>query len=137
MEVISLKTVTIDTKQRNQMIDITSIVETCLSETGIKDGMCYVFVPHTTAAVTINENADEDVKIDLLSTYSKLIPYKDDYRHMEGNSDAHVKAALTGSTTTVIIEEGRLVLGTWQSLFFCEFDGPRKRKIMIKVVGDK
>jgi secondary thiamine-phosphate synthase enzyme len=99
--------------------------------------MCYVFVPHTTAAVTINENADEDVKVDILNTLSKLIPYRDDYRHMEGNSDAHVKATLTGSTAAVIVQEGKLVLGTWQSLFFCEFDGPRKRKIMIKVVGDK
>jgi secondary thiamine-phosphate synthase enzyme len=137
MEVMYMKTVTIDTKQRNQMIDITSIVETSVRDTGIKDGMCYVFVPHTTAAVTINENADEDVKVDILNTLSKLIPYRDDYRHMEGNSDAHVKATLTGSTAAVIVQEGKLVLGTWQSLFFCEFDGPRKRKIMIKVVGDK
>lgn len=119
------------------MIDITSIVENIVRESGIKDGVCHVFVPHTTAAVTINENADADVVRDILSTLSKLIPYKDDYKHMEGNSDAHVKASLMGNTSTVIIDEGRLVLGTWQSLFFCEFDGPRKRKVMIKVLGDK
>lgn len=132
-----MKTVTIDTKQRNQMIDITSIVEASVRESGIKNGVCYVFVPHTTAAITINENADEDVVRDILSTLSKIIPYKDDYRHMEGNSDAHIKASLMGNTLAVIVDEGRLILGTWQSLFFCEFDGPRKRKIMIKVAGDK
>jgi len=132
-----VKTVIIDTKQRNQMIDITSIVETSLRESGVKNGICYVFVPHTTAAITINENADKDVTRDILSTISKLIPYKDDYRHMEGNSDAHVKASLMGNTLAVIVNEGRLVLGTWQSLFFCEFDGPRKRKIVIKTVRDK
>jgi len=132
-----MKAVTIETRERNQMIDITSIVQASVRESGIKDGTCYVFVPHTTAAVTINENADEDVKSDILSTLSKLIPYKDNYRHIEGNSDAHVKASLFGNTATVIVSNGKLVLGTWQSLFFCEFDGPRKRKIMIKVVGDK
>lgn len=137
MEVIYMKTVSIETKERNQMIDITSIVETSVRESGVKGGVCYVFVPHTTAAVTINENADKDVTRDILSTLSKLIPYKGDYRHMEGNSDAHVKASLVGNTATVIINDGRLVLGTWQSLFFCEFDGPRKRRIIIKVAGDK
>jgi secondary thiamine-phosphate synthase enzyme len=130
-----MKTVTIVSKERNQMIDITSIVEKGLSERGVKEGVCYVFVPHTTAAVTINENADIDVPLDILTTLGKLIPHKGDYRHMEGNSDAHVKASLVGSTATVIVNDGRLVLGTWQSLFFCEFDGPRKRKIMIKVLG--
>lgn len=137
MEVMYMKTVTIDTKQRNQMIDITSIVETSVRESGIKNGVCYVFVPHTTAAITINENADKDVVRDILSTLSKIIPYKDDYRHMEGNSDAHIKASLMGNTLAVIVDEGRLILGTWQSLFFCEFDGPRKRKIMIEIAGDK
>ena len=119
------------------MIDITPIVETSLKESNIKDGMCYVFVPHTTAGITINENADEDVKIDMLNVLSRLIPYKGDYRHMEGNSDAHVKASLMGNTATVIVEDGKLVLGIWQRYIFCEFDGPRKRKIMIKIVGDK
>jgi len=119
------------------MIDITSIVQAKVNESGIKDGVCYVFVPHTTAAVTINENADVDVTRDILNTLSKLIPHKDNYRHLEGNSDAHVKASLFGNTVTVIVNNGKLVLGTWQSLFFCEFDGPRKRKFIIKVVGDQ
>jgi len=132
-----MKTITIETIERNQMIDITSIVEEVVRETGIKDGVCYVLVPHTTAAVTINENSDPDVPIDILNALAKLIPYKDNYRHLEGNSDAHVKASLFGNMVTVIINSGKLVLGTWQSLFFCEFDGPRKRKIMIKTLGDK
>lgn len=132
-----MKIVTIETTERNQMIDITSIVQTNVKELGIKDGVCYVFVPHTTAAVTINENADPDVVRDILNTLSKLIPHKDNYRHLEGNSDAHVKASLFGNTATVVVNNGKLVLGTWQSLFFCEFDGPRKRKIMIKVLVDK
>ena len=132
-----MKIVTIETTERNQMIDITSIVQTNVKELGIKDGVCYVFVPHTTAAVTINENADPDVVRDILNTLSKLIPHIDNYRHLEGNSDAHVKASLFGNTATVVVNNGKLVLGTWQSLFFCEFDGPRKRKIMIKVLVDK
>ena len=132
-----MKIVTIETTEHNQMIDITSIVQTNVKELGIKDGVCYVFVPHTTAAVTINENADPDVVRDILNTLSKLIPHIDNYRHLEGNSDAHVKASLFGNTATVVVNNGKLVLGTWQSLFFCEFDGPRKRKIMIKVLVDK
>jgi len=132
-----MKTVTIETTERNQMIDITSIVQTYVRESGITDGVCYVYVPHTTAAVTINENSDQDVVRDVLNTLSKLIPYKDNYRHIEGNSDAHLKASLFGNTATVFVNNGRLVLGTWQSLFFCEFDGPRRRKVIIKVLGDK
>jgi secondary thiamine-phosphate synthase enzyme len=137
VEVIYVKTVTIETRERNQMIYITSIVETIVRESGVKQGVCYVFVPHTTAAITINENADIDVSRDILSTLSKLIPYKDNYKHIEGNSDAHVKASLVGSTASVIINNGTLVLGTWQGIFFCEFDGPRSRKIMVKILLDK
>jgi len=132
-----MEIITIETTERNQMINITSLVQTKVNESGIKDGVCYVFVPHTTAAVTINENADPDVVRDILFTLDKLVPHKNNYRHIEGNSDAHVKASLFGNTATVIINNGKLVLGTWQSLFFCEFDGPRRRKIMIKVIGDK
>ncbi|HQE04647.1 MAG: secondary thiamine-phosphate synthase enzyme YjbQ [Tepidanaerobacteraceae bacterium] len=131
-----MEIVTIETTGRNQMIDITSTVRAYVKRSGIKDGVCFVFVPHTTAAVTINENADPDVVHDILSTLSKLVPYKDNYRHIEGNSDAHVKASLMGNTATVIVSNGDLVLGTWQSLFFCEFDGPRRRRLMIKAVGD-
>ncbi len=131
-----MQIVTIETTERNQMIDITSMVQAKVKESGIKDGICYVFVPHTTAAVTINENADPDVVRDILNILRKLIPHKDDYRHIEGNSDAHVKAALMGNIATVIVNDGKLVLGTWQSLFFCEFDGPRRRTIVIKVMED-
>ena len=131
-----MEIVTIETTGRNQMIDITSTVRAYVKRSGIKDGVCFVFVPHTTAAVTINENADPDVVHDISSTLSKLVPYKDNYRHIEGNSDAHVKASLMGNTATVIVSNGDLVLGTWQSLFFCEFDGPRRRRLMIKAVGD-
>ena len=131
-----MEIVTFETTGRYQMIDITSTVRAYVKRSGIKDGVCFVFVPHTTAAVTINENADPDVVHDILSTLSKLVPYKDNYRHIEGNSDAHVKASLMGNTATVIVSNGDLVLGTWQSLFFCEFDGPRRRRLMIKAVGD-
>ena len=131
-----MEIVTIETTGRNQMIDITSTVRAYVKRSGIKDGVSFVFAPHTPAAVTINENADPDVVHDILSTLSKLVPYKDNYRHIEGNSDAHVKASLMGNTATVIVSNGDLVLGTWQSLFFCEFDGPRRRRLMIKAVGD-
>lgn len=131
-----MKTIVLETHQRNEMIDITDIIEKALRESGMKDGVCYVFVPHTTAGITISENADPDVKIDMLNTLSKLAPYKDNYLHKEGNSDAHIKASLMGNTATVLIEQGRLMLGTWQSLFFCEFDGPRKRNVYVKAIGN-
>jgi len=118
-------------------LDITSIVQKSVIESGVKSGICYILVPHTTAAVTINESADADVANDILETLSKLIPYKDSYRHVEGNSDAHIKASLIGDTAMLIIEDGRLVLGRWQGIFFCEFDGPRNRNLIIKIVDDK
>ena len=97
--------------------------------------MCIAFVPHTTAAVTINENADPDVPRDIIMELDKVIPFHDNYRHMEGNSAAHIKTSLIGSSEAVFVENGNLVLGTWQSLFFCEFDGPRTRKYMVKVIA--
>jgi len=115
------------------MVDITDQVRTLLRESKIKSGICYVFVPHTTAAVTINENADPDVIKDIIRTLDKLIPLNDHYRHIEGNAAAHVKSSLLGASQTVFIENGDLVLGTWQSIFFCEFDGPRTRKVFIKL----
>lgn len=115
------------------MVDITDKVRTLLRESKIKSGICYVFVPHTTAAVTINENADPDVIKDIIRTLDKLIPLNDHYRHLEGNAAAHVKSSLLGASQTVFIENGDLVLGTWQSIFFCEFDGPRTRKVFIKL----
>ncbi len=132
-----MRKIAIKTDRRNQMLDITSIVQKSVIESGVKSGICYILVPHTTAAVTINESADADVANDILETLSKLIPYKDSYRHAEGNSDAHIKASLIGDTAMLIIEDGRLVLGTWQGIFFCEFDGPRNRNLIIKIVDDK
>jgi len=101
----------------------------------VTEGACYVFVPHTTAAVTINENADPDVPKDILMKLDKAIPLDDNYRHIEGNSAAHIKASLFGSSEVVLVENGNVILGTWQSIFFCEFDGPRTRKVMVRVIS--
>jgi secondary thiamine-phosphate synthase enzyme len=128
-----MKTFTVATRSRSDMIDITGEVTRVLRESGVKDGICHVFVPHTTAAVTINENADPDVPRDILMELDKIIPLSDGYRHSEGNSAAHIKASLVGSSETVLVESGRLILGTWQSIFFCEFDGPRKRNVIVRV----
>lgn len=116
------------------MIDITGRIRSILRESGIESGICCVFVPHTTAAVTINENADPDVPRDILAQMDRTIPLRGDYLHGEGNSAAHIKASLFGASETVIVEEGSLVLGTWQSIFLCEFDGPRTRQVCVKVI---
>src|SRR4051812_9286093 len=124
------------TKERSQMIDITNKVSRAVDESKIQNGMAIVFVPHTTAAVTINENADPDVKHDLLRKLSELIPKKESYYlHNEGNSDSHVKTSLVGNSVMLLIENGKLVLGTWQGIQFCEFDGPRNREVFIKLVS--
>jgi secondary thiamine-phosphate synthase enzyme len=128
-EIISVKTT-----KRNEMINITFSVQQKLENAGLADGICTVFVPHTTAGVTINEGADPDVCIDVVRKLNELVPPDDQYRHREGNSDSHIKASLVGSSVSVIIEKGRLVLGTWQKIFFCEFDGPRSRKVYIKFI---
>lgn len=130
-----MRSFTIKTQSRCEMIDITGRVAEMVRESAIREGSCRVFVPHTTAAVTINENADPDVPRDLLAVLERLIPFSNGYRHTEGNSAAHVKASLFGPSQTVFIEEGRLVLGTWQSLFFCEFDGPRTRKVLVQLTA--
>jgi len=127
---------TIGTTARCEMIDITERVVAAIRETGIKNGICHLFVPHTTAAVTINENADPDVRRDILATLDRIVPLTDHYRHAEGNAAAHVKASLFGASQTIFIKEGRPVLGTWQSIFFCEFDGPRTRKILVRPIAD-
>ena len=127
---------TIRTTARCEMMDITDRVAAAIRETGIKNGICRLFVPHTTAAVTINENADPDVPRDILAALDRIVPLADRYRHAEGNAAAHVKASLFGASQTIFIEEGRLVLGTWQSIFFCEFDGPRTRKILVRPTAD-
>jgi secondary thiamine-phosphate synthase enzyme len=128
-----MTSLTIQTTARFEMIDITERVAAAIRETGIKkNGICHLFVPHTTAAVTINENADPDVQRDILAAMDRIVPLTDHYRHAEGNAAAHVKASLFGASQTIFIEEGRPVLGTWQSIFFCEFDGPRTRKILVR-----
>ncbi|MDI6603616.1 MAG: secondary thiamine-phosphate synthase enzyme YjbQ [Thermoanaerobacteraceae bacterium] len=123
----------INTPVREVMMDITNIVDSEIEKCGVKDGSCIVFVPHTTAGITINENADPDVKCDIMLSLREMIP-DIRFKHVEGNSDAHIKASLIGSSVNLIIENGKLALGTWQGIFFFEFDGPRKRKIYIKII---
>lgn len=129
-------TLDVKTSAHTQMIDITSMVAKAIRESGVRSGICMVSVPHTTAAVTINENADPDVVRDLIMELDKVIPWTDGYLHMEGNSAAHLKSSLTGASEMVMVEDGRPVLGTWQGLYFCEFDGPRNRKLDIKIIED-
>ncbi|HIJ35931.1 MAG TPA: YjbQ family protein [Deltaproteobacteria bacterium] len=126
------ETISVRTNKRIEMVDITFSVQQQIENAGLEDGICTVFVPHTTAGVTINEGADPDVCIDIVGKLNELAPPDDGYRHREGNSDSHIKASLVGSSVSVIIEKGRLVLGTWQKIFFCEFDGPRSRKVYVK-----
>ena len=125
-------TISINTKNRSEMIDITSRVEEELRRSGLKDGVCFLFVPHTTAGITINEHADPSVEADIQAMFNKLVPWEASYRHLEGNSAAHIKSSLIGNSVIVLVESGHLELGTWQGIFFCEFDGPRSRKLYIK-----
>ena len=129
-----LQTLSVHTNTRIELLDLTSQVQEVVSKSGISEGLCHIFVPHTTAAVTINENADPSVKADILMVLNKLISDREPYRHQEGNAPAHVKASLIGPQLTVFVSNGRLVLGTWQGIFFCEFDGPRSRRVQVKVV---
>ena len=129
-----MKEINISTRFPVEMIDITAFVQAAVSEKDVHSGYCIVFTPHTTAAVTINENADPDVPRDIIAALEKAVPQNIHYRHSEGNSPAHVKSSLVGASETVLIENGRLVLGTWQSIFFCEFDGPRSRRVIIKII---
>ena len=124
----------ISTRKRCEMIDITDKIRSLVGQSGIRDGQVLVFCPHTTAAITINENADPSVVDDILLTLEELIPqHRRGYRHSEGNSDAHVKSSLVGASETLILKNGRLVLGTWQGIYFCEFDGPRTRHVHIQI----
>ena len=127
-----ISTLSINTRDRSEMIDITSKVEEELKRSGLKDGVCFLFVPHTTAGITINESADPSVAKDIQVMLNKLIPWEGSYRHLEGNSAAHIKSSLLGNSVMVFVESGHLKLGTWQGIFFCEFDGPRSRKLYIK-----
>ncbi len=124
----------ISTRVKEEFIDMTSKVRKIIEDSGIRTGICTVYVPHTTAGVTINENADPSVQSDILNTLRTMVPDTLPYTHMEGNSPAHVKASLMGSSAQIIINEGDLVLGTWQGIYFCEFDGPRRRKVYISAV---
>jgi secondary thiamine-phosphate synthase enzyme len=128
-----MKSFTIKTAARFEMIDITGLVAAEVRKSGIRTGTCHVFVPHTTAAVTINENADPDVPRDILAGLDRMVPLTEHYRHAEGNAAAHIKASLFGASQVLLIEGGDLVLGTWQSLFFCEFDGPRTRNVLVRL----
>jgi secondary thiamine-phosphate synthase enzyme len=127
------KEIQVKTKARNELVDITPQVERVVEASGVAEGICVLAVPHTTAAVTVNENADPSVKADIIAKLGELVPAGDYYQHMEGNADAHIKAALVGPSETLLVKGGRLSLGTWQGVFFCEFDGPRTRRVVIRV----
>ncbi|MCD6121161.1 MAG: YjbQ family protein [Spirochaetales bacterium] len=129
-----METFRVKTSQRTEFVSITQSVSQILSTTGIKEGACIVYVPHTTAAVTINENADPAVPRDVISELNKVIPFNDNYTHLEGNSAAHIKASLIGPSVYIPVTNGNLSLGTWQGIFFCEFDGPRNRTVFVQVV---
>ena len=131
-----MKTLRIRTERRTQLVDVTNEVQRAIQESGVKTGVCYVYVPHTTAGVAINEHADPDVAHDVEGVLDRLVPHHGPYRHGEGNSDSHAKAVLTGTSQMVFVENGRPVLGTWQGIFLCEFDGPRERKLLVRVLPD-
>lgn len=129
-----LKEINIKTNIQTQILDITAQVQKVVRESGIIEGLCCVFVPHTTAGVTINENADPSVKQDIVMELNKIIPFNDHYSHLEGNSAAHIKASIIGSSVNIPVENNDLLLGTWQGICFCEFDGPRTRKYFVKII---
>jgi len=126
---------TVKTKQQTELIDITANIRTALQSHDIQNGFCFLYVPHTTAAVTINESADPSVRSDILMVLNQIIPLEAGYRHLEGNSAAHIKSTLVGASEMIAIEDGQLLLGTWQGIFFCEFDGPRTRKIHVRLMA--
>ena len=128
------ETFQVKTSGKTDFIDITQSVQETVHRMGVKEGICFIYIPHTTAAVTINENADPSVSKDIIMELNKIVPFQDRYQHLEGNSPAHIKASLLGPSQVVFVESGRLVLGTWQGIFFCEFDGPRSRKVYVKVM---
>ena len=130
-----MKEIRVSTRRREELVDITSSIEEAIGKIGFSSGLCVIYCPHTTAAITVNEGADPSVAEDMIAGLRRLIPPEWDFSHMEGNSDAHIKASLIGPSETVIVDGGRLALGTWQRVFFCEFDGPRKRMFFVKVLG--
>jgi secondary thiamine-phosphate synthase enzyme len=130
-----VKRIEVKTGRSQEMVDVTAKVKHVIKDSGVSSGTCIVFVPHTTAGVTINENADPDVQRDILAALEKIVPTDGKYHHVEGNAHAHVKSSIIGCQTMILIESGRLVLGTWQGIFLCEFDGPRTRTLLVKVTG--
>jgi secondary thiamine-phosphate synthase enzyme len=128
--------VDIKTHSREEFQDITRTVREIVGESGVASGVCYIFVPHTTAGVTVNEHADPSVVEDIIAQLDKMVPQHGSYRHLEGNSPAHIKASLMGDSEALFIEDGKIVLGTWQGIFFCEFDGPRSRHLLVKIVAE-
>ena len=128
------ETFQVKTSGKIDFIDITQLIQETVEKIGVKEGICFIYVPHTTAAVTINENADPSVCKDIMMELNKIVPFEDRYQHLEGNSPAHIKASLLGPSQALIVESGRLALGTWQGIFLCEFDGPRSRKVYVKVM---
>jgi secondary thiamine-phosphate synthase enzyme len=126
----------VQTKSRTELVDITQGIQRLVTESGVRSGVCYVYVPHTTSGITVNENTDPNVGRDILKELNKVIPFDDQYSHNEGNSAAHIKSTIVGVSKAVMVEEGRLALGTWQAIFYCEFDGPRDRRVLVKVMKD-
>ena len=127
----------VKTRKRTELVDITSDINKLIQKSGVDQGLCMIYVPHTTAAITINESADPSVKSDILKILNQIIPWEANYRHLEGNSPAHIKSTLVGSSELVAIENRRLLLGTWQGIFFCEFDGPRTRKVNVRIMEER
>jgi secondary thiamine-phosphate synthase enzyme len=125
----------IRTSNRVELIDVTSSVDRVLRQSGVTEGLCCIYTPHTTAGITINENADPAVKSDIIRKLAEIFPHQDDYSHSEGNSDAHLKSSVIGCSESVVISDGSLLLGTWQGIMFCEFDGPRNRRFVVKIIG--
>lgn len=123
------------TRGRDELVDITNEVQAVVTDSGVQEGMCFVYVPHTTAGVTINEGADPAVRRDIVMELDRIVPHEHGYSHMEGNSAAHIKTALVGSSESIMVSGGSLVLGTWQAIYFCEFDGPRTRRVQVRVVA--
>lgn len=128
--------ITVSTTKRNELVDITAKVRDAVSKSGVKEGLCVVYVPHTTAAITVNENADPDVKRDIIAALSRIVPEDAAYSHAEGNSDAHIKSSLVGCSALVPVQGGKPALGTWQCVLLCEFDGPRERKAVVHVLAE-
>jgi|SRR5579862_8885086 secondary thiamine-phosphate synthase enzyme len=128
--------IAVKTTRRTELIQISEQVRELVEQSGVESGVCYVYVPHTTAGVIINEGYDPDVARDMEIAFDKLVPHRGDYRHAEGNSDSHIKVALTSSSQSIFIEGGKLALGRWQQIFFFEFDGPRRREVQVKIIGD-